>query len=63
MFTGIVEAVGRVAEIAPAGDLVRIAVDAPSIADGVRIGDSVAVNGVCLTVVENDGAALAFDAA
>ena len=56
MFTGIIEAVGRVAATKPvAGDLrLRIATDKLDLTD-VRLGDSIAVNGVCLTVVELPG--------
>jgi riboflavin synthase len=58
MFTGIIEAVGTVQEKASkSGDLkVRIATSALDLTD-VKLGDSIAVNGVCLTVIElfNDG--------
>ena len=59
MFTGIVRK-GRVVAVEGGGERVRLVVEA----DGVtgEIGDSVAVNGVCLTVVENGGGRLAFDA-
>jgi riboflavin synthase len=62
MFTGIVERVGRIADVRPLGDGVRIVVDtgAPAFAD-VGLGDSIAVSGCCLTVVENAGTRLAFD--
>ncbi|HEY7904082.1 MAG TPA: riboflavin synthase [Casimicrobiaceae bacterium] len=62
MFTGIVQAVGRVVADAPAGEGRRIAVDAWAldVAD-VAVGDSVAVNGCCLTVVALDGALMKFD--
>jgi riboflavin synthase len=62
MFTGIVEAVGRVAAVEDRALLVRFAVEAPAIAEGARIGDSVAVSGACLTVVEAGGGRLAFEA-
>ncbi len=62
MFTGIVEAVGRVAAVEPRGELLRLVLDAPSVAEGTRLGDSVAVNGACLTVVSVEGSRLAFDA-
>ena len=57
MFSGIVEAVGRIGAIEPATDGARIRVDvAPGFGlDDVRIGDSIAVSGCCLTVVENGG--------
>ncbi len=56
MFTGIIEATGKVAALQPRnGDLrVRIASDDLPLAD-VKIGDSIATNGVCLTVVELPG--------
>lgn len=50
MFTGIVETVGVIEKIEPGDDLTRLVIDAESIADGVKLGHSVAVNGVCLTV-------------
>jgi riboflavin synthase len=61
MFTGLVEATGRVAAIeAKGGDVrLRIASDTLGFAD-VQLGDSIAVNGVCLTVVAFD--AHSFDA-
>ena len=52
MFTGIVEALGTVASLQTQGPGVRLVVDAPSIQEGVGIGDSIAINGCCLTVVE-----------
>lgn len=62
MFTGIVETVGRVVALTPSGNLTRVEVEAPSITEGVRLGDSVAVNGACLTVVRFDTTHLAFEA-
>jgi riboflavin synthase len=58
MFTGIVRELGRV----EAFDGSRLRVSAPATAPNVAIGDSVAIAGVCLTVVENGGDTLAFDA-
>ncbi len=62
MFTGIIETVGSVREAGPAPGGVRISVDAAALdlAD-VKLGDSIAVNGVCLTVVNIAAARLAFD--
>ena len=62
MFTGIVESVGRVVERTPEGELTRLRVEAPAVTGGVKIGDSVAVNGACLTVVEVDPRHLVFEA-
>jgi riboflavin synthase len=52
MFTGIVEAVGRIKHVSPLeqGRRLSIAPGALELAD-IRVGDSVAVNGVCLTVI------------
>jgi riboflavin synthase len=62
MFTGIVETIGVVSGVQPSGDLTRLSIEAASIVDGIAIGDSVAVNGGCLTVTEIDGPRLSFDA-
>lgn len=62
MFTGIVETVGRVSERVAQGSLTRFAIEAPAVTDGVRRGDSLAVNGACLTVVEVDPLCLVFEA-
>ena len=56
MFTGLVASVGTVKSRETRGALVRIVVDLGSVGASARPGDSVAVNGVCLTVVaESDG--------
>ena len=57
MFTGIVEEVGILSRVRRESDLVELHVEAPGIQPGVRVGDSIAVNGSCLTVtqVEEDG--------
>ena len=63
MFTGIVRELGRVAAIDDANAGVRLRIAAPQTAgSGVALGDSVAIGGVCLTVVAIDGDELAFDA-
>jgi riboflavin synthase len=62
MFTGIVETVGRVTEVEPGGERTRLTVEAPEVTGGVKLGDSVAVNGCCLTVVAFDARTLVFDA-
>ncbi|WP_300682484.1 riboflavin synthase [Nocardioides sp.] len=49
MFTGIVEELGTVAEITDQGDAIRLTIAATDVLDGVRLGDSIAVNGCCLT--------------
>jgi riboflavin synthase len=62
LFTGIVEARGRVETLVREGGRVRLRVRAGSVAEGVRVGDSVAVSGACLTVTRVEGDVLAFDA-
>jgi riboflavin synthase len=62
MFTGIVEELGEVAYVADAGgDAAVLAVRGPLVAADARHGDSIAVNGVCLTVVDNTGGVVTFD--
>jgi riboflavin synthase len=62
VFTGIVRELGRVEAVEAAGDGVRLRIAAPGTASGSSIGDSVAVNGVCLTVTDAGNGSLAFDA-
>jgi riboflavin synthase alpha subunit len=64
MFTGLVEALGRVGAVETAGQGRRLRVAAPEDpAWQLALGESVAVNGVCLTVVEAGAGRLAFDLA
>jgi len=60
MFTGIIEEIGEITAIAPAGDGWRLTVRAPKAASDAVHGESIAVLGVCLTVV--DSTADTFDA-
>ncbi len=55
MFTGLVEELGKVRAVARGAKSVRLTVTAKAIMDGVKLGDSIAVNGTCLTVVEYGG--------
>ena len=52
MFSGIVEATGTVAEVAPVANGRRIRLRAPDVLDGLSVGGSVAMDGACLTAVE-----------
>jgi len=62
MFTGIIEAVGAVKRLEPLGGDLRFIIDSGSLDMGdVQIGDSIAVNGVCLTVIEFDSASFSAD--
>jgi len=60
VFTGIIEGQGTVTAIAKDGDAV-LTIDAPAIVDDLKLGDSVAINGTCLTVTAQDGSRLSFD--
>ncbi|MCR9119717.1 MAG: riboflavin synthase, partial [bacterium] len=62
VFTGLVEALGRVIEVQSRPPGMRLVVDAGEVASDAVLGDSISVNGCCLTVVEIDGNKLAFDA-
>tara|TARA_R110002049_G_scaffold71619_13_gene184376 strand:- start:578 stop:1183 length:606 start_codon:yes stop_codon:yes gene_type:complete len=62
MFSGIVAACGRIVELAPLAEGVRLVVDAPELdLSDVAIGDSIANSGVCLTVVAIDAGRMSFD--
>lgn len=61
MFTGIVEAIGEIVALSPRGETTQIAVRS-SLAREVRLGESVSVNGCCLTIVEPHADELRFDA-
>ncbi len=61
MFTGIVEEVGSVQEINRSSGETRVKIKAINIVDDLRVGDSVMVNGACLTVTEVKGDAISFD--
>jgi riboflavin synthase len=54
MFTGIVEELGTIAAVEDQGDAIRLTVQASTVLDGTGLGDSIAVNGCCLTVVTSD---------
>jgi riboflavin synthase len=62
MFTGIVREVGTTAAVSGRNGGVRIEIDAPETATLTAVGDSVSVNGVCLTAVALSDGRIAFDA-
>jgi riboflavin synthase len=62
VFTGIVREVGTVARVEGGAVGVRLVIDAPSTASGAAVGDSIAINGCCLTVVAVEDGRFAFDA-
>jgi riboflavin synthase len=55
MFTGIVEEIGEVVAVRESADVVVVTVRGRTVTSDTRHGDSIAVNGVCLTVVDPDG--------
>jgi riboflavin synthase len=61
MFTGIIEELGVVLSIKKLNEAVRLAIGADVVLDHTKVGDSIAVNGVCLTVVTNQRGILTFD--
>jgi riboflavin synthase len=63
MFTGIIEGLGTLKSIKPSGRAMQLTVAADYDLDGTKLGDSIAVNGACLTVVHLDGRRFQVDVA
>lgn len=63
MFTGIIREIGVLRGLSPRGDVLRLAIAAPRTAAAVRDGDSVAVDGICLTVTGTRPGVFAVEAA
>jgi riboflavin synthase len=61
MFTGIIEGLGEIRSITPTGQSYKILIDIGKLAFDVAIGDSIAVNGTCLTATEIHKSGVAFD--
>jgi riboflavin synthase len=61
VFTGLIEEAGRVREVRPGAAGARLEVAASAVLEGLRVGDSVAVNGACLTAVEVGDEGFAVD--
>lgn len=61
MFTGIIEELGRVQSVEQRGEGVRLVVEARTVMEGTLEGDSIAVNGVCLTAVDVRNGSFAAD--
>ncbi len=55
MFTGIIEELGTVSAVEHQGDAIRLTIEAGLVLSDAQLGDSIAVNGCCLTVVSHDG--------
>lgn len=62
MFTGIIAALGEITALQPKGGDLKLVINAGKLDCGdVKLGDSIAINGVCLTVVDMDNQQLSFD--
>ncbi|MDQ8735509.1 riboflavin synthase [Paenibacillus sp. LHD-38] len=61
MFTGLVEEVGKMKGITKQGEAMRLVIGATHVTDGVMLGDSISVNGVCLTVTSFDSSSFSAD--
>ena len=61
MFTGIIESVGRVSAIERKGNLYLLTIESDLPADRIALGESVSVDGFCLTVVRGQGRSLFFE--
>lgn len=62
MFTGLVETLGKVTSLTPEGPGIRLTIESDIVAAGVQLGDSIAVNGCCLTVVAHSPTTMTFEA-
>ena len=63
MFTGLIREIGRIRGLAPRRGVVRLDIDAPKLAAVANIGESIAVNGICLTVTGVKGRVFSVEAA
>jgi len=61
MFSGIVEGIAEVKEVQRGVEGMHVKIDLGKFDEGVQIGDSIAINGACLTVTALDGASVQFD--
>lgn len=61
MFTGLIEETGQIRSVRGAGRSLHLTVGASAVLQGIKVGDSIAVNGVCLTVVRHDGDSFTAD--
>lgn len=61
MFTGLIEEIGTLQRIDRQGEALELVIRAKKVLEGVALGDSIAVNGVCLTVIRFDASSVAMD--
>ncbi len=61
MFTGIVEALGKVTKIVNGADSAQLTIESPDFFSDIKLGDSISVNGCCLTAITNTADTFTFD--
>lgn len=61
MFTGIIEEIGRITHIIGTGQALQLVVNCEKVLEDVHVGDSIAVNGICLTVTQFDSRSFKAD--
>lgn len=61
MFTGIIEEIGQITRIDPAPGGIKLSVGAQKVLEDIKIGDSIAINGACQTVISFDSASFTVD--
>lgn len=61
MFTGLIEEIGTMRRTARQGQAMVLVIEADKVLEDIKVGDSIAVNGVCLTVISYDGLAFSAD--
>jgi len=61
LFTGLVEEKGKIVRLEELGDSIRMSIEAPVVTSDATLGDSISVNGVCLTVAELEGSVFVAD--
>lgn len=61
MFSGIIEELGGVKNISKRGNTALLEVKAEKVSEDIKTGDSIAVNGVCLTLIKNESGVLSFE--
>jgi len=61
MFTGLIEEIGTLQHITRQGEALVLTIRAKKVLEGVQLGDSISVNGVCLTAIRFDGTSVAMD--
>lgn len=61
MFTGIVEEIGKVQRITQSGEAMRLVLEGKKVLEDVKLGDSIAVSGVCLTVTDYTSSSFSVD--